>query len=153
YGFLENPAKFKLAVVLTQITMPYLPCVVIAALLSGVLTSRGRFVISGLYPAIQNVVMLIVVLPQKDAIHAAYAASWGAFVSGLMQAALCWWGAHHTGARIHPKRLKLTPEMRVLGRRMVPGIIASSAVQINLFISAMLASQVPGMRVWLNIAE
>ncbi|HEX5263628.1 MAG TPA: lipid II flippase MurJ, partial [Phenylobacterium sp.] len=32
-------------------------------------------------------------------------------------------------------------------------VIASSATQINLFISAMLASQVPGMRVWLNIAE
>jgi len=153
YGFLENPAKFKLAVVLTQITMPYLPCVVIAALFSGVLTSRGRFVISGLYPAIQNVVMLIVVLPQKDAIHAAYAASWGALVSGFMQAGLCWWGAHRSGARISPKQLKLTPEMRTLARRMGPGIIASSAVQINLFISAMLASQVPGMRVWLNIAE
>ena len=38
-------------------------------------------------------------------------------------------------------------------RRMVPGVIASSATQINLFISAMLASQVAGMRVWLNIAE
>jgi putative peptidoglycan lipid II flippase len=127
YGFLENPAKFKLAVVLTQITMPYL--------------------------AIQNVVMLIMVLPQKDAVHAAYAASWGALISGVMQAALCWWGANKAGARISPKRLKLTREMRTLGRRMVPGIVASSAVQINLFISAMLASQVPGMRVWLNVAE
>jgi putative peptidoglycan lipid II flippase len=37
YGFLANPAKFKLAVILTQITMPYLPCVVIASLFAGVL--------------------------------------------------------------------------------------------------------------------
>jgi putative peptidoglycan lipid II flippase len=153
YGFLENPAKFKLAVILTQITMPYLPCVVIAALFSGVLTSRGRFIISGLYPAIQNVVMLIVVIPQKDPVHAAYAASWGALISGVMQAGLCWWGANRSGAKISPNRLKLTPEMRTLARRMVPGIVASSAVQINLFISAMLASMVPGMRVWLNVAE
>ena len=35
----------------------------------------------------------------------------------------------------------------------MPGVIASSAVQINLFISAILASQVAGMRVWLNVAE
>ena len=30
-GFLDDPARFKLAVILTQITMPYLPCMAIAA--------------------------------------------------------------------------------------------------------------------------
>jgi putative peptidoglycan lipid II flippase len=153
YGFMADPAKFKLAVILTQITMPYLPCVVIASLFAGVLTARGRFIISGLYPAIQNVVMLAVVLPAPDAISAAYAASWAAFISGIMQAALCWWGAHRTGAHIHPKHLRLSPDIIALGRRMTPGVLSSSVVQINLFISAMLASEVAGMRVWLNVAE
>jgi putative peptidoglycan lipid II flippase len=153
YGFLATPAKFKLAVVLTQITMPYLPCVVIASLFAGVLQARGRFIIYGLYPTLLNVVMLIAVLPQKDPTRAAYAACFGVVVAGVSQAALCWWGAHMTGARIHPRHLKLTPDMKALIRRMVPGVIASSATQVNLFISAMLASQVAGMRVWLNIAE
>ncbi len=153
YGFLSNPAKFKLAVILTQITMPYLPAVVIASLFSGVLQARGRFIVYGLYPTLLNLVMLIAVLPQKDPTRAAYAASVGVIIAGVSQAAVCWWGAHHTGARIHPKHLRLTPEIRVLLRRMVPGVIASSATQLNLFISAMLASQVAGMRVWLNIAE
>ena len=44
-GYVADPAKFKLAVILTQITMPYLPCMAIAALFAGVLTARGRFVI------------------------------------------------------------------------------------------------------------
>ncbi len=152
-GYMSDPAKFKLTVILTQITMPYLPCVVMASLFAGVLNARGRFVVAGLYPAIQNVVMLLAVLPQKDPIQAAYAASWAALVSGVMQAALCWWGAHRTGARIHPRHLRLTPEMRTLARRMAPGILASSTTQINLFISAILASHVAGMRVWLNVAE
>ena len=30
-GFLDDPARFKLAVILTQITMPYLPCMAVAA--------------------------------------------------------------------------------------------------------------------------
>ncbi|MFL5298173.1 MAG: murein biosynthesis integral membrane protein MurJ [Phenylobacterium sp.] len=153
YGFLANPAKFKLAVILTQITMPYLPAVVIASLFAGVLQARGRFIVYGLYPTLLNVVMLVAVLPQHDPTRAAYAASVGVIVAGVSQAALCWWGAHRTGARVHPRHLKLTPEIRALLRRMVPGVIASSATQINLFISAMLASQVAGMRVWLNIAE
>ncbi len=153
YGYVANPAKFKLAVVLTQITMPYLPCMVIAGLFAGVLTARGRFIIYGFYPTILNVVMLAAVLPQKDPTRAAYAASIGVIVAGVGQAALCWWGARMTGARIHPRHLKLTPDMRMLARRMVPGVIASSVTQINLFISAILASQVAGMRVWLSIAE
>ena len=153
YGFLADPAKFKLAVILTQITMPYLPCMVIAALFAGTLQARGRFIVYGFYPTVLNVVMLAIVLPQKDPTTAAYAASWGVLIAGISQAALCWWGAHRSGARIHPRHLKLTPQIKALVRRMVPGVIASSATQINLFISAMLASQVAGMRVWLNVAE
>jgi putative peptidoglycan lipid II flippase len=153
YGFLSNPAKFNLAVVLTMITMPYLPCMVIAALFAGVLTARGRFIIYGFYPTLLNLVMLAMVLPQKDPTRAAYWASVGVIIAGISQAGLCWWGAHRTGARIHPRHLRLTPEIGALLKRMGPGVIASSATQINLFISAMLASQVAGMRVWLNVAE
>ena len=153
YGYVPGSDKFKLTVILTQITMPYLPCVVIASLFAGVLQARGRFVIYGLYPALLNVVTLVAVLPQHDPIHAAYAASWGTIVAGISQATLCWWGARMAGARIHPRHLKLTPEIKTLARRMGPGVLASSATQINLFISATLASNVPGMRVWLAMAE
>jgi len=153
YGYLGDPAKFKLTVILTQITMPYLPCVVIASLFAGVLTARGRFIIYGFYPAILNVVTLAAILPVNDPVRAAYAASAATIVAGISQALLCWWGARRAGARIHPRHLKLTPEMRTLAKRMMPGVIASSATQINLFISAILASQVAGMRVWLAMAE
>ena len=152
-GYLSDPPKFKLAVLLTQITMPYLPCISIASLFAGILTARGRFVIYGLYPTILNLVMLIAVLPQKDPTAAAFAASIGVVIAGVGQAAICWWGAERTGAKIRLRALKFTPEIKALARRAVPGVIASSAVQINLFISAILASQVAGMRVWLNIAE
>ncbi|CAN5763954.1 murein biosynthesis integral membrane protein MurJ [soil metagenome] len=152
-GYMSDPAKFKLAVLLTQITMPYLVCISIASLFAGILTARGRFVIYGLYPTILNLVMLIAVLPQKDPTRAAFAASVAVLVAGVGQAAICWWGAHRTGARVRLKALQFTPEIKALVKRAVPGVIASSAVQINLFISAILASQVAGMRVWLNVAE
>ena len=152
-GYMSDPAKFKLAVLLTQITMPYLVCISIASLFAGILTARGRFVIYGLYPTILNLVMLVAVLPQTDPTRAAFAASVAVLVAGVGQAAICWWGAHRTGARVRLKALRFTPEIKALVKRAVPGVIASSAVQINLFISAILASQVAGMRVWLNVAE
>jgi putative peptidoglycan lipid II flippase len=152
-GFADDPAKFKLAIILTQITMPYLPCMAIAALFSGVLNARGRFIVSGFYPTILNVVMLAVVIPQKDPVDAAYAASYGVIIAGIGQAALCWWGARKAGGRIRLVRPKLTPEMKAMIRLAVPAAIANSATQINIFISGILASQVDGLRVWMNVAD
>lgn len=152
-GFADDPAKFKLAIVLTQITMPYLPCMAIAALYSGVLNAHGRFIVSGFYPTILNAVMLAVVLPQHDPVRAAYAASIGVVIAGVGQAGLCWWGANRTGGRIRLVRPSLTPEMKQMIKLAVPAAIANSATQINIFISGILASQVDGLRVWMNVAD
>jgi putative peptidoglycan lipid II flippase len=152
-GYVADPAKFRLAIVLTQITMPYLPCMVIAALFSGVLTARGRFIIYGLYPTLLNLCMLAAVLPQSDPVRAAWWASGAVIAAGISQAALCWWGARKAGARIRLARPKFSPEMKALAKLALPAAFANSAVQINIFVSAILASQVPGMRAWLNVAE
>lgn len=152
-GYADEPAKFRLAWMLTQVTMPYLPCMAIAALFAGVLNARGRFAISAGYPTILNVVMLLAVLPQKDPVAAAWWASGAVVLAGVGQAAFCWWGAKRAGARIRPSRLKLTPEMRGLIKLAVPAAVANSATQINIFISGILASQVAGMRVWMNVAD
>lgn len=152
-GFVDDPAKFKLAIVLTQITMPYLPAMAIAALFSGVLTARGRFIVYGAYPILLNLVMLAAVLPQTDPVGAAHAASWGVIVAGVLQAGVCWWGVRRAGARIRFVLPRLTPEMRALIALAIPAVIANSATQINLFISGILASQVDGMRVWMNVAD
>ena len=42
-GFSSNPEKFDLAVLLTRIAFPYLACMSLVALMSGVLNSFGRF--------------------------------------------------------------------------------------------------------------
>src|SRR5690606_6094351 len=108
-GFLDDPARFKLAVVLTQITMPYLPCMAVAALLSGVLNARGRFIVSGAYPILLNLIMLAAVIPaQGDQVGAAYAASWAVLAAGVSQAGLCWWAARKAGANIRLAWPRLT---------------------------------------------
>jgi putative peptidoglycan lipid II flippase len=152
-GFAQDPVKFKLAVTLTQIAMPYLPCMAIYAHLSGVLQARGRFVISALAPTLLNLVMLVAVWPQADAVRAAYAASFGVIVAGILQAGLLWWGVRKSGARVDVRLPRLTPEIKALIGLAVPGAIAASATQINIFISSMLASLVPGGKSWLAAAD
>ncbi|MDP1914390.1 murein biosynthesis integral membrane protein MurJ [Brevundimonas sp.] len=153
-GFLDDPARFKLAVVLTQITMPYLPCMAVAALLSGVLNARGRFIVSGAYPVLLNVIMLAAVIPaQGGQVGAAYAASWAVLVAGVSQAALCWWAARRAGADIRLALPRLTPAVKAIIITAIPAAIGNSATQINVFISGNLSSFVAGGRTWLATAD
>lgn len=153
-GFLDDPARFKLAVVLTQITMPYLPCMAVAALLSGVLNARGRFIVSGAYPVLLNVIMLAAVIPaQGGQIGAAYAASWAVLVAGVSQAGLCWWAARRAGADIRLALPRLTPAVKAIIITAIPAAIGNSATQINVFISGNLSSFVAGGRTWLATAD
>ncbi len=145
--------KYKLSVLLTQIAMPYLPAMAIAAHLSGVLNARGRFIVSAVHPTLLNLMMLIFVLPQHDPISAAKWASAGILVAGASQATLLWWGVRKSGAHVDWRLPRLTPEVKQLIKLAIPGAIAASATQINIFISGILASQVAGARSWLSVAD
>jgi len=153
-GFLDDPDRFKLAVVLTQITMPYLPCMAIAALLSGVLNARGRFVVSGAYPILLNVIMLLMILPVKDGpVASATMASWSVLVAGVAQAGLCWWAVRKAGANIRIRMPRMTPAVKAIIITAIPAAIGNSATQINVFISGNLSSFVNGGRTWLATAD
>jgi len=152
-GFADDPAKFRLAVILTQITMPYLPCMTIVALLSGVLNQRDRFILSAAAPVALNAVTLLVILPTHNEMSAAYAASIGVVVAGIVQVLWLWWGVRRAGARIVVRRPRMTPEIRALMTKALPGAFAASATQINIFVSQNQSSQVAGARSWMTVAD
>ena len=153
-GYFSDPAKFRLAIILTQITMPYLPCMALVALMSGVLNARGRFIVSAAVPTILNAVMLAAVIPQTDPIKAAYWASGGVLLAGLLQAGLLFWGVRRVGAKIGLSVMpRLTPDIKQLMWLAIPGALAAAATQINVFVSQAFSSAVPGARSWLNYAD
>jgi len=152
-GFALTPGKVELAITLTMITMPYLPCMAIYAHLSGVLNARNRFILSSAAPILLNIWTLVAVLPAKSPTLAAYYASAGVLAAGASQAGLLWWGVRRSGARVDVRWPRLTPEIRALIGRAVPGAIAASATQINIFISGILVSQQPGARSWLAVCD
>jgi putative peptidoglycan lipid II flippase len=146
-------AKHDLAVRLTQIMMPYLPCMAIYAHLSGVLNGRNRFILSAAAPILLNLWTLLAVWPARSPQDAAYFAAWGVIAAGLSQAALLWWGTQRAGAHVGFRWPRLTPDIKRLILLAVPGAIAASATQVNIFISSMLVSQVNGARTWLAVCD
>jgi putative peptidoglycan lipid II flippase len=152
-GFAVHPEKFKLAILLTQITMPYLPCMAIYAHLSGVLNARNRFVLSAAAPILLNLWTMVTVLPAHSPRQAAVWGAAGVIAAGVSQAALLWWGVRRSGAKIDVRWPRLTPDIRKLIGLAVPGAIAASATQISVFVSGILVSQVNGARTWLSVCD
>lgn len=152
-GFLDDPEKFKLTVILTQITMPYLPAMAIVALMSGILNALGRFMISALAPTLLNIIMIAMVWPQKTPEAAAYYAAWGVMMAGIAQVLLLIFAVKKSGARIGFAWPSVSGPIRNLFLMAIPGALAASATQINIFVSQGLSSGVDGGRSWMAVAD
>ncbi|MEM6947581.1 MAG: murein biosynthesis integral membrane protein MurJ, partial [Pseudomonadota bacterium] len=152
YG--DRPDILQLAVVLTQITMPYLAFMAMTALFAGVLNSAGRFVFSAGAPTLLNVAIIAAALLADGAEATARASAVAVAIAGVLQAALLAWGVRRQGVRLSVLGWpRVTPNVkRVLGLA-VPGAIAASGMQINVLISQILAGLEVGSRSYLQYAD
>ncbi len=152
-GYADQPDIFAYAILLTQITMPYLVGMSAAALFSGVLNTAGRFALSAAAPIFLNLCILVAIIPAPDPQTAAL---WGAIaiaIAGVVQALLLWWGCSRIGMRIGLRRPALTPDVKRILVLMGPAVFAGSATQINVFVSQALASFEEGAKSWLYAAD
>jgi putative peptidoglycan lipid II flippase len=77
----------------------------------------------------------------------------GVILAGISQAALLAWGCRRSGAHVGFRWPRLTPEIKQLIMLAIPGAIAASATQINIFVSGVLVSDVNGARSWLAYCD
>ena len=62
-GFVDEPEKFDLTVLLTRIMFPYLACMSLMAAYAGILNTLGRFFASAFAPIILNIVNIAALVP------------------------------------------------------------------------------------------
>ncbi|MBC7767648.1 MAG: murein biosynthesis integral membrane protein MurJ [Phycisphaerales bacterium] len=153
-GYADNPEIFRLATLLTQITMPYLVSISAATLFAGALNARGRFFAAAAAPSLLNICLLIGVwFFREDQIQAAFAAAIAVTVSGVLQAVWVALGARRSGVRTRPLWPKLSPNVRRLLALAAPAAIAGGALQINVIVSQAIASFEEGAISLLNYAD
>ena len=138
-GFSANPEKFDLAVLLTRITMPYLLCMSLVALLSGVLNSLGKFVESSTVSIVLNLTMMAATLIAlgiglSNEPLAGVVQAWGVFAAGLLQLWLLVDGVRRNGLCLRLRWPRMSDDMRRLVTLGIPGIIAGGVTQINIVI-------------------
>ena len=143
-GFIAIPAKFALAVALARITFPYLMLICLAALLSGVLNGMDRFAAAAGTPLLFNVFVIAAMLGLTPYVATiGHATAWGVAASGVVQFALLVWAVQRAGVPLRLPRPRLTPQVRVLLRRMAPGLVGASASQLNQVVDVIIASLLP----------
>lgn len=144
-GFADNPAKFALAIELTRITFPYLLFICLTALVSGVLNGLDRFAAAAAAPVFFNLMSMAALLWLTP--HVAtpgHALAWGVTASGVVQLGLVLWATAQAGMALNILRLPaITPEVRLVLKRMVPGVIGAGVVQLNLAVDIIIASLLP----------
>jgi len=144
-GFNANPDKFDLAVLLTRITMPYLLCMSLVALFSGVLNSVGKFVESSAVSIVLNLTMMAatlfaLALGLRNEPLAGIVQAWGVFAAGLLQLWLLLDGARRNGLSLRLRWPRLSAGVRRLVALGIPGIVAGGVTQLNIVIGTVIAS-------------
>jgi putative peptidoglycan lipid II flippase len=148
-GFSADPAKFDLAVLLTRITMPYLLCMSLVALMSGVLNSLGKFVESSAASIVLNGAMMAATLVAlamglRNEPLAGVVQAWGVFAAGLLQLWLLMDGLRRNGLWLRLTRPRMTQGVRRLITLGIPGVISGGVTQINIMIGTVIASMQNG---------
>jgi putative peptidoglycan lipid II flippase len=165
FGFHNVPGKFELTVELTRILFPFILFVSLAAVVMGILNARFIFGLPASASTIFNIVSVILGVlfayifdPQLDWRHphfssgALYGVSLGVLIGGMAQLAVQLPSLWKLGFRFH-WRLDFHDEaLRQVWRLMWPSLIAGSAVQVNVLVNGMFASEINGARSWLYCA-
>ncbi len=157
-GFRGDPEKFALAVLLARIALPYLVCMSLVALYTGVLNALGRFAIAAFTPSLLNVVLIAVLLGlvatgNADTSRAGVMLAWGVAVSGLLQIIVVAFAAARFGMSIPLERPRLSFDMQRLMALAAPGIIAGGIGQFTGVISTIIATLQDRVVSWLYYAE
>ncbi len=143
-GFADDPGKFELTVVLARLAFPYLLLICLAALLSGVLNAMSRFTAAAAAPLLYNAFAIGAMYALVPFVPTAgHALAIGVSASGVAQLALLYWAVRRSGMRLHLPRPRMTPRMRLLLRRMAPGLVGAGVTQLSLAVDTVIGTYLP----------
>jgi putative peptidoglycan lipid II flippase len=145
-AYVDDRNTLAIATLMAQLTMPYLVCMTLASLLSGVLNTLGRFALTAGAPMLLNVCTLFPLLLVQDRDTAALATASAVTVSGVLQCSLLWWGARKLGVDLRIGFPVVSKSVQRMLAIAVPGAIAGGALQVNSLVTQMLSGSDEGAR-------
>jgi putative peptidoglycan lipid II flippase len=142
-GFADIPGKMELATELTRITFPYILLISLVAMMSGVLNSVGKFGAAAATPIILNLCLITALLVAAERLETpGHALAWGVAAAGVLQ--FLWVANAARRSAVMPRLQcpRITPEVKTMLVRMIPGVIGAGVYQLNLVIDMIIATLV-----------
>jgi len=156
-GFTSDPQKFDTTVALSIIMFPYLMCMSLTAMMSGILNSLHKYFIAAIAPVFLNIILIGVLFSAlytgRDAVSTGYDMSWGVLAAGLVQLLLVMVAVRKAGIHIRIKRPRMTPNVKRLLLLALPAAITGGITQINTLIGTAIASSQDAAVSSLNLAD
>ena len=147
-GFSEIEGKRDLTILLTRIMIPFLLFMALAAKAMGVLNTKGRFGVPALASAFFNITSVVcglllgfVVGPELGMQPIAGMAV-GTLLGGIVQYGVQWPSLRRVGLRYRPDFRFNDPGIRQVIRLMGPAVLGAAAVQVNVVVNSIFASQI-----------
>ena len=150
-------SKRDLTVYLTQIMFPYLILVSLAAVTMGLLNSKGKFGLPASASSFFNIGSLIVgvwgyyVAPDLG-LHRTTGMAVGVLVGGALQFLIQVPSMRRVGFRYQPLLSFRDERVRQVMRLIAPAILGVAALQVNVLVNSIFASEGVGWLTWINRA-
>ncbi|MAU40463.1 MAG: murein biosynthesis integral membrane protein MurJ [Kordiimonas sp.] len=143
-GFMDEPEKYDLAVLLTRLTFPYLLFISLVSLLAGVLNAFEKFAAAAMAPILLNISMIATLLFAHDLLETpAHSLAIAVSMAGGLQFAWLYRSCERYGLFIRLRLPQLTPRVKKMLRLMLPAALGAGVVQVNLMFDIILASFLP----------
>ena len=156
-GFLDDPAKYDLTVLLTRICFPYLMCMSLMAAYAAILNGLGYFKAAAFAPILLNIVMIAFMLPlvlsANTDVQTAIWIAVGTIAGGIAQLILVYAAVRRAGfvPRLHWP--KFDGEVKRFWLLALPAVLAGGITQVNIFVGTIIASAADSAIAYLYYAD
>ena len=140
-GWIEQPELLSQTAQMLRITFPYLLFISMMSLAASALNSFGRFALPAFTPVLHNLTMIAAMLwlAPRFAVPP-HGLAWGVLIAGALQLVLLWPALGRLGLRPRLRPGFRHPDVRKVGRLMLPTLFSSSVAQLNLIVGTAFAS-------------
>lgn len=157
-GFVADPEKFDLTVLMARIAFPYLIFMSMLAFIGGILNTYQRFAAAAFAPVMLNVVMScvlggVLLFGVEDNMTLGIILTLGVTFGGIVQLAVVLIDLKRLGFSIPVFRPRYTKSAKRLLALGIPGVIAGGVTQINVAVGQIIASLQDGANSLLYYAD
>ncbi|MBS0002878.1 MAG: murein biosynthesis integral membrane protein MurJ [Thioalkalivibrio sp.] len=154
-GLAQAGGRQELAAQMLRITFPYLLFISLTAMAAGILNSIGRFAVPAFTPVFLNLALIAAALWAAPLFpEPIVALAWGVFAAGILQLVFQVPFLMRAGLLPRPRLRRAHAGVRRIVHLMLPAILGTSVVQVNLLVDTLIASfLVAGSISWLYFGD